>query len=239
MTRRSRIAAIAAAAFFGAALLFTVLVFTVDVQPIGPVDPVRPHTNYAVGFAAMNAGFRNAIKTNAFCYTAFFILFILATLLALIPVALFVWQMIQTKDLKKVNYSIFLLAAFYVTVYFVMLLFLILPLERRPVVEMSGRVRTSFPSPALMAVLCVFVTFPTVVRTLLGRWSGQLYVQIGCWALALFAFFMSIFSGVHWLSDAMAAVLFAGTLSAAFYFVFFQLRAKRRAARKRAARNMY
>lgn len=238
MTRRSRIAAIAAAAFFGALLLFTILVFTVDVKPIGPIDPENPHTNYSVGFAAMNAGFRDTIKTSAFCYTAFFILFILATLAALIPVALFVWQMIQAKDLKKVNYSIFLLAAFYVTVYVVMMLFLLLPLERRPVVEMNGKVRTSFPSPALMAVLCVFVTFPTVVRTLLGKWQGQLYVQVACYALAVFSFFMSLFSGVHWLSDAMAAVLLAGTLVSAFYFIFFQLRAKRRAARKRAARGM-
>ena len=238
MTRRSRIAAIAAAAFFGALLLFSILVFTVDVKPIGPIDSENPHTNYSVGFAAMNAGFRDAIKTSAFCYTAFFILFILATLAALIPVALFVWQMIQKKDLKKVNYSIFLLAAFYVTVYVVMMLFLLLPLERRPVVEMNGKVRTSFPSPALMAVLCVFVTFPTVVRTLLGKWQGQLYVQVACYALAVFSFFMSLFSGVHWLSDAMAAVLFAGTLVSAFYFVFFQLRAKRRAARRRAAREM-
>lgn len=238
MTRRSRIAAIAAAAFFGAVLLFSILVFTVDVKPIGPVDIDNPHTNYSVGFAAMNAGFRDAIKTSAFCYTTFFILFILATLAALIPVALFVWQMIQAKDLKKVNYSFFLTAAFYVTVYLIMILFLILPLERRPVVEMNKKVLTSFPSPALMAVLCVFVTFPVVVRTLLGKWQGQLYVQIVCWALALFSFFMSVFSGVHWLSDAMAAVLFAGTLVSVFYFVYFQLRAQRRAARKRAARRM-
>ena len=234
MTKRARIAALAAAAFFIAVLGFCILVFTVDVKPIGPTNPDEPHMHYSVGLASMNGAFRDAIKTSAFCYTTFFILTILAAVLAVVPVALFVWQMIQVKDFRKVNFSIFLTAAFYVTVYFLMMLFLILPLERRPVVEMSGKVRTSFPSPALMAVLSVFVTFPTVVRTLFGRWKGQLYVQVGCWALALFAFLMSMFSGVHWLSDAMAAVLFAGLLVSLFYYVFFQLRAQRRAAKRRA-----
>ena len=58
MTKRSRIAAMAAAAFFLAALLFTVLALTVDVQPIGPTVPDEPHRGYSVGFAAMNGGFR-------------------------------------------------------------------------------------------------------------------------------------------------------------------------------------
>lgn len=234
MTRRSRIAAIAAAAFFGAVLLFTILVFTVDVKAIGPVNPAKPHTYYNVGFAAMNGAFRNAIKTSAFCYTAFFIISLLALALSLIPIGLSVFQFIQKRDLKKINFSLFLLAAFYVAVILLMVLFLILPLERRPVVEMNGKVKTSFPSPVLMAVLCLFVTFPTAVRTLMGRWAGQLYVQVGCYAMAFLAFFMSMFSGVHWLSDAMAAVLFAGMLCSCFYFIYFQLRAKRRAARKRA-----
>ena len=234
MTRRSRIAAIAAAAFFGAALLFTILVFTVDVKPIGPQNPNKPHLYYSVGFAAMNAGFRDAIGTSPFCYTAFFILSILALLLSLVPVGLVIFQIIQNKDLKKVNFSLFMLAAFYLAVIVFMVLFLVLPIEHRPVKEMNGKVKTSFPSPILMAVLCLFVTYPTVVRTLLGKWSGQLYVQVGCYALALFSFLMSLFSGVHWLSDAMAAVLFAGALVSCFYFVFFQMRAKRRAARRRA-----
>ena len=234
MTKRSRIAAIAAAAFFGAALLFTILVFTVDVQPIGPQNPNKPHLYYSVGFAAMNAGFRDAIQTSPFCYTAFFILSLLALLLALVPIGLCVFQFIQSKSLKKVNFSLFMLAVFYLVVIVFMVLFLLLPIEFRPVREMNGKVKTSFPSPILMAVLALYVTYPTVVRTLMGKWSGQLYVQIGCWALAALSFFMSMFSGVHWLSDAMAAVLFAGALVSCFYFIFFQMRAKRRAARKRA-----
>lgn len=234
MTRRSRIAAISAAAFFGAALLFTILVFTVDVQTIGPQNPNKPHLYYSVGFAAMNAAFRNAIKTSPFCYTAFIILAVLALLLALVPVGLCVFQFIQSKNLKKVNFSLLMLSAFYVLVILLMVIFLLLPIEFRPVKEINGKVKTSFPSPVLMAVLSLFVTFPTAVRTIMGKWSGQLYVRIGCYALALLSFFMSLFSGVHWLSDAMAAVLFAGALVSCFYFVFFQMRAKRRAAKKRA-----
>ena len=239
MTKRSRIAAMAAAAFFLAALLFTVLALTVDVQPIGPTVPDEPHRGYSVGFAAMNGGFRDAIKTSAFCYTSFFILALLALVMGLAPIGLFGWQMIQKKDLKKVNYSNFIQAVFYAGVAVFMLLFVLIPIERRPVVEMSGKVLSSFPSPVLMAVLTVFVTFPTFLRTLLGRWSGQRYAKLGCYALAVLAFFMSMFSGVHWLSDAFAAVLFAGLLVSLFYFVFFQLRAKRRAERKRAQREAY
>ena len=118
MTKRARIAALAAAAFFIAVLGFCILVFTVDVKPIGPTNPDEPHMHYSVGLASMNGAFRDAIKTSAFCYTTFFILTILAAVLAVVPVALFVWQMIQVKDFRKVNFSIFLTAAFYVTVYF-------------------------------------------------------------------------------------------------------------------------
>ena len=234
MTRRSRMAAICAAAFFGAALLFTILVFTVDVQPIGPQNPNKPHLYYSVGFAAMNAAFRNAIQTSPFCYTAFFIVSILALLLALVPIGLCVFQFIQTKDLKKINFSLLMLTAFYLVVIVFMILFLLLPIEFRPVKEMNGKVKTSFPSPVLMAVLALFATCPTAVRALMGKWSGQFYVRIACYVLALFSFFMSMFSGVHWLSDAMAAVLYAGALVACFYFIYFQMRAKRRAAKKRA-----
>ena len=238
MTRRSRIAAIAAAAFFLAALLFTVLALTVDVQPIAPKVPDELHRAYNIGFAAMNAGFRDAIQTNAFCYTAFFILSLLALVMALVPIALFTWQMIQKKDLQKVNFSVFLQAAFYAGVLLFMLLFVLIPIERRPVVEMNGKVLSSFPSPVLMAVITLFATYPTFIQVLFGKWAGQLYVRIGCYALAALAFFMSLFSGVHWLSDAMAAVLFAGLLVSLFYFVFFQMRAKRRAQRRRAQQGM-
>ena len=188
--------------------LWTVLVQTVDVQSIGP-------DGTSVGMAAWNLGFHQWTGVHMWMYT-------LTDWLGLVPVGVcmaFGWlglvQLVRRKSLWRVDRDILILGVYYVLVIGCYLFFEAIPINYRPIL-IEGRLEASYPSSTALLVLSVMPTLMEQVRRRVR--SGVLRWGI-CGFSAVFSTFMVVgrtFSGVHWVTDIVGAVLLSGGLFALY-----------------------
>lgn len=184
--------------------LWTVLVCTVDRQPIGPEGT-------SVGFAAMNGFVHRIIGFHRGLYD-------LTDILGLCPLGfvlgfavLGLVQLIQRKGLCRVDRSILVLGGFYAVVLAAYLLFEAAALNYRPVLA-EGKLEASYPSSTTLLALCILSTammqlkhriqaprLRTAVLLLLGVFTALLVIG-------------RLLSGVHWLSDIIGGMLLSGGL---------------------------
>lgn len=189
-------------------LLLTLLVMKVDVQPIGP-------QNSAVGLATINGAVFETCGSNPIWYTLSEVLGIVALLCAAGFGCLGIWQWITRKSLKNVDKSLFILAGFYVAVALVYALFEIVVINYRPVLE-AGILEASYPSSHTVLVCCIMLTTALQLQERLKNKILRMVLQSLCCLVLLFTALGRIFSGVHWYTDVLAAVL----ISAALVFAY-------------------
>ena len=180
--------------------LWTVLVCTVDVQPVGPKGA-------QVGFATVNRLVHDFGGVHMFLYD-------LTDWLSLIPVGFavgFAWvglrQWIRRKCLRKVDPDILALGGFYIVVMAIFALFERVVVNYRPVL-IDGVLEASYPSSTTLLVLCVM---PTAIWQLRRRVKSEILTVI----LAAFAAFMVLartISGVHWITDIVGGSLLSAGL---------------------------
>ena len=196
------------AAFLAFFAVWTALIRTVDVRPIGPEGT-------SVGFAAVNGFFRNAVGVNMTLYT-------ITDWLGLVPIAVCLLfagvgfrQLVRRKSLFKVDRDLIVLGVYYLAVLLGYLLFEMIPVNYRPVL-IDGRLEASYPSSTTLLVLCVM---PTLAEQAGRRLTGR----EGKWAVRLFVSVFSagmvvgrLLSGVHWLTDILGSVW----LSAGLYCLY-------------------
>lgn len=185
-------------------LLWTIALCTVDVQPIGPQET-------SVGLAAVNAAAHKYLGTNMGLYH-------LTDLLSVIPFGfaagfalLGLKQWIMRKSLRRVDGSLLLLGCFYITVAAVYLFFERNIINYRPVL-IEGRLEASYPSSTTMLVLCIM---PTTAMQLCERIQSLALKAIFIGSSCAYTFFMvvgRVFSGVHWISDIVGALLLSSAL---------------------------
>lgn len=185
-------------------VLWTAAVRCLDVQAIGPRDS-------SVGFAALNGAFHQLTGVHMTLYTV-------TDWLGLVPLGfafgfalLGLVQLIRRRSLFKVDHSILVLGGFYVLVIAAYLFFEEVAVNYRPVL-INGYLEASYPSSTTLLVLCVI---PTAMMQLNGR-IGNSTLRKGIFAvLAAFTVFMVVgrlFSGVHWFTDIVGAVLLSAGL---------------------------
>ena len=188
--------------------VWTFLIQTVDVQPIGP-------NGSSVGFAALNGWFHQLTGVHWMLYT-------LTDWLGLVPICVclifagagFV-QLVQRRSLFKVDLDIIMLGAYYVLVIFGYLLFEMVPINYRPVL-IEGFLEASYPSSTTLLVLSVM---PTLYFQAQRRLNPNALRQTILVFSVLFSAFMVIgrlVSGVHWLTDIVGAVL----LSSGIFLIY-------------------
>lgn len=188
--------------------VWTFLIQTVDVQPIGP-------NRSSVGFASLNGWFHQLTGVHWTLYT-------LTDWLGLVPIGVclifagvgFV-QLVQRKSLFKVDLDIIMLGAYYVLVIFGYLLFEMVPINYRPVL-IESFLEASYPSSTTLLVLSVM---PTLYFQAQRRLSPNALRQTILIFSVLFSAFMVIgrlVSGVHWLTDIVGAVL----LSSGIFLIY-------------------
>lgn len=188
--------------------VWTFLIQTVDVQPIGP-------NGSSVGFAALNGRFHQLTGVHWMLYT-------LTDWLGLVPIAVclifagagFI-QLVRRKSLFKVDLDILLLGVYYVLVIFCYLMFEMVPINYRPV-RIEGFLEASYPSSTTLLVLSVM---PTLHFQAQRRLSPNALRQTILIFSVLFSAFMGIgrlVSGVHWLTDIVGAVL----LSSGIFLIY-------------------
>lgn len=180
-------------------IIWTLLIQTVDVQPIGANG-----TN--IGFATMNGWFHKLTGVHMQIYT-------ITDWLGLIPVFICIVfggmgfvQWVQRRSLFKVDPDLIFLGIYYMIVILGYLLFEIIPINYRPIL-IDGFLETSYPSSTTLLVLCVM---PALTEQVNRRSQSVRYKRITKVLVICFSSFMvcgRLISGVHWLTDMVGSIM--------------------------------
>lgn len=190
--------------FLAAFLLWTMAVRRIDVQPIGPGGS-------SVGFAALNESIHRLTGVHMTLYT-------LTDWLGLVPLGFVVgfavlglMQWIDRKKFLRVDFSLLMLGAFYLTVLAAYAFFETVVVNYRPVL-IAGVLEASYPSSTTMLVMCVM---PTAIMQLNARIRNGMRRRCAVALIAAFTVFMvmgRLISGVHWFSDIVGGGLLSAGL---------------------------
>ena len=196
------------AALLCAFIVWTFLIQSVDVQPVGVNG-----TN--IGFATVNTWFHKLTGIHMGIYT-------ITDWLGLVPIAvcagfgiLGLLQWIRRKSIAKVDKDILLLGGYYILVILGYLIFEMIPINYRPIL-IDGAMEASYPSSTTLLVLSVM---PTLLFQVNRRAKRRTVRRITLAFVILFSAFMGIgrlVAGVHWITDIVGAVL----LSAGLYCLY-------------------
>ncbi|MCR5432413.1 MAG: phosphatase PAP2 family protein [Lachnospiraceae bacterium] len=189
-------------AFLAVAFLFTVLVASVDVRPIGPGGS-------SVGLAGLNSAFADAFGVNKVLYgfSEFGGYFALLTAAAF--GALGVYQLIKRKSLFKVDYCITSMGVIFIFVAIIYITFDKLAINYRPILENDGSLEPSFPSSHTLLALCIFIPAIFAVGRVIREKRVAFFISIILAFLAVAVVIFRLFSGVHWLSDMIGGGLYS------------------------------
>ena len=208
MNRRERKGFISGTALILAFIVWTVLIQTVDVRPVGVNG-----TN--IGFAAVNTWFHRLTGVHMGLYTV-------TDWLGLVPIAVCIGfgilglvQWVRRKRIAKVDTDILLLGGYYILVILGYLIFEMIPINYRPIL-IDGAMEASYPSSTTLLVLSVM---PTLLFQVNRRTKRQTVRRMTAAFVVLFSAFMVIgrlVAGVHWLTDIVGSVL----LSAGLYALY-------------------
>ena len=189
-------------------VIWTMLIQTVDVQPVG-----QNGTN--IGFAGLNQWFHKLTGVHMTLYTV-------TDWLGLVPIAVCMGfgviglvQLIRRKNLFKVDSDILLLGIYYILVIAGYLIFEMIPINYRPIL-IEGQMEVSYPSSTTLLVVSVM---PTLAFQVWRRVQSSAVKKIIYTCTTAFTLFMVVgrtISGVHWLTDIIGALL----LSAGLYLLY-------------------
>ena len=189
-------------------VLWTFMIQTVDVQPVGV-------NGTTVGFASVNTWFFHLTGVHMSIYT-------ITDWLGLVPIAVCIGfgllgltQWIRRKSIASVDRDILLLGGYYILIILGYLIFEMIPINYRPVL-INGAMEASYPSSTTLLVLGVM---PTLLFQINRRAKSKTIRRITAAFVILFSSFMVIgrlIAGVHWLTDIVGSVL----LSAGLYSLY-------------------
>lgn len=204
MNKKAKSAFAVSAVLFLLFAVFTVLVKVVDVRPIGPLGT-------EVGFSAFNGKVQSAIGENPAFASLSEVFGYLAILCAVGFALLGLFQVISRKSLFKADRSLYVLAAFYVLVLGFYILFEVLAVNGRPIVE-DGAVEASYPSSHTVLTLTFFLSAVPQLKMRLPGTKLTVFLNVVLTACAFLGEVTRFLSGVHWASDILGGLLLSGAL---------------------------
>ncbi|MBO5944179.1 MAG: phosphatase PAP2 family protein [Clostridia bacterium] len=187
---------------------WTMLILTIDVQPIGVKG-----TN--IGFATINGWFHSLTGVNMTLYTVTDWLGLVSIFICMIFGFLGFVQLIKRKNLLKVDFDIIILGVYYVIVILCYLIFEMHPINYRPIL-INGFMEASYPSSTTLLVLCVMPTLVFQVNQRLKSITLKRFITIFTVAFSVFMVVGRLISGVHWLTDIIGSCL----LSAGLFYAY-------------------
>ena len=188
--------------------VWTVLILTVDVQPLG-------QNGTSIGFATFNCWFHHFTGVNMAIYTITDWMGLVPVVICLIFAGIGLVQLIKRRSIFRVDADIMILGVYFVIVFLGYAIFEIIPINYRPIL-IEGRMEASYPSSTTLLVLSVM---PALVEQIKRRLSGIRVKQIITIAAIAFSVFMvtgRLISGVHWFTDIVGGEL----LSAGLYMLY-------------------
>ena len=208
--RKRDIPFVTALVLLAVSLIFTVLVKLVDVQAVGPQGT-------SVGFAGLNKAFSNLVGTNMFLYKVTQLL----GYLALAVVAFFgfggMLQLVKRKSVLKVDRELRAAGVMYVIVLALYVFFEKVVVNYRPVIMPDETApEASFPSSHTLLACVVFGSAIILADTYVRSDKARKIVKLVFAALTVIMVIGRLFSGVHWITDIVAGLLFSACLISAF-----------------------
>lgn len=184
--------------------VWTALIQTVDVQPLG-------QNGTSIGFATFNCWFHHFTGVNMAIYTITDWMGLVPVVICLIFAGIGLVQLIQRRSLFRVDADIMILGVYFVIVFLAYAIFEIIPINYRPIL-IEGRMEASYPSSTTLLVLSVM---PALIEQIQRRLSGIQVKQIITIAAIAFSVFMvtgRLVSGVHWFTDIVGGELLSAGL---------------------------
>lgn len=199
-------------------IAYIIMVKTVDVKAIGPVNPETGEVS-KVGFATLNDSVRNTIGESHTWYKITKYSGYLALLLAAGYGIYGFVELLKKKSIFKVDKRIITLGAFYVVVLAIYVLFEIWIVNYRPVLEESGELEASFPSSHTVLAICVCGSSLFVSKYFIKNKSLKRVIDVIALVLLVVTLGGRVISGVHWISDIIGGVIISAYLLMAVYSV--------------------
>lgn len=180
-------------------VLWTVAVYMVDVQPIGPQGST-------VGFAGLNDLVHRLTGVNWSLYT-------ITDWLGLVPFAvamgfaiLGLVQWICRKKWWKVDFDLLVLGGFYVVLLAAYWLFENVVINYRPVL-VEGVLEVSYPSSTTILATCVMPTAAIQLDRRVRNVRLKRALVLLCVVFTAFMVVGRLVSGVHWITDIIGGIL--------------------------------
>ena len=189
-------------------IIWTILIQTIDVQPVGV-------NGTAIGFAALNCWFHNLTGTNMPLYTITDWLGLIPVFVCMIFGILGLMQLIKRKRLLQVDKDILFLGIYYILVIFAYLIFEMVPINYRPIL-IDGRMEASYPSSTTLLVLSVMPTLIFQTNCRLKNRTTRNIIRILTILFSVFMVFSRLISGVHWFTDIIGSAM----LSAGLFYTY-------------------
>ena len=187
-------------------VLAVILVSTVDVQPVGVEG-----TN--IGFAAMNTGFFKNVGESAVFYKISKVCGYICFAAAAGFAVFFFIQLIQRKDLQKVDKNLTALMLLYLATAIVYILFQTLKINYRPILRGKG-LEPSFPSSHTMIAIVVMISAIDQWNIYIKKETPRFWAVTLSYLVVMVTVVARLLSGVHWLTDVIGGVLFGFMLLA-------------------------
>ena len=185
--------------FVAVFVLWTVLVVTVDVKPVGV-------NSTDVGFSSLNTAFHTWTGVNMTLYTV-------TDWLGLVPIAVCMLfgsvgliQLVKRKNPLKVDNDLLISGVYYVIVILAYLIFEEIPVNYRPVL-INGIQEVSYPSSTTLLVLSVMPTLTVLAKQRIRSACAGKIIGVLTFIFTLFMVVGRLISGVHWITDIIGSVL--------------------------------
>ena len=191
---------ISGAIVFALFAILTLLIKTVDVKAVGP-------NGSEIGLSGINTYFRDLIGVNMTLYDMTELLGYLAIATAGVFALIGLCQMISRKSLLKVDKKLISLAGLYAAMAFFYVLFEIVVINYRPVIEAGAEhVEASFPSSHTMLVCVIMGGAFVILKNYVKQKGLRLALQSLAFAVAVVTAVGRLLSGVHWFTDILGGV---------------------------------
>ena len=188
------------------AVIMTILVATVDVQPVG-VEGTD------IGFATINTGFFNRFGESKAFYTISKIAGLFCFAIAGGFGLFFCIQLIQRKSIQKVDRNLTVLILLYLATVIVYLLFEKFAINYRPVLRDKG-LESSYPSTHVMLAYVIVVSAVDQWNIYIRKENLLTIAVAGSFLILAVVIVCRLLSGVHWLTDIIGGILIGDMLIA-------------------------
>ncbi len=188
--------------------VWTILIQTVDVQPIGLNE-----TN--IGFAIFNSWFHKTTGVNMMIYGITDWLGFVPLFICMIFGIIGFIQLVKRKSLLKVDFDISVLGIYYVIVILCYLIFEMIPINYRPVL-IDGFMEASYPSSTTLLVLSVMPTLVFQANRRLKNNGIKTCIRVLSTVFSSFMVIGRLVSGVHWFTDIVGSIL----ISAGLFYIY-------------------